>query len=112
MKKLNDNILYVVVAILVGLIIHMYLSDDSEGLNEEMARYKREMVALEEQIVVQEKKTDSIVAARDCTMVKLLYKEKEDKKIIHEKFEKERADILVLTDDESVQLLSKNIKGI
>ena len=83
MKKLNDNILYAVIAVLVGLIIHMYLSDDSEGLNEEMARYKREMVALEEQIVVQEKKTD-----------------------------KERADILVLTDDESVQLLSKNIKGI
>lgn len=112
MKKRNDYILYIIVAFLIGVIIHMYMSNDSEDLNEEVAKYKREVIALEEQIVVQEKKTDSIVAARDCTMVKLLYKEKEDKKIIHEKFEKERADILVLTDDESVQLLSKNIKGI
>tara|TARA_R110002012_G_scaffold195916_3_gene364150 strand:+ start:2076 stop:2414 length:339 start_codon:yes stop_codon:yes gene_type:complete len=112
MKKVSDNILYIVVAVLVGIVIHMYLNDDSEDLNAQVAKYKESVKALEEEIIVQEKRTDRLISRRDSIVVRLFNKEQQDKKVIHEKFEKERADILVLTDDESVQLLSKNIKGI
>ena len=111
MGKVSNNILYIVIAILVGIVIHLYINDDSDDLDTEVKAYKEAMHALKEEAFIQKKKTDSLIARRDSAMVELLNKQKEDKKVIHEKFEKKRSDILVLTDDESVQLLSKNLGG-
>ena len=53
-----------------------------------------------------------MIQKRDSTIIRLETKEVEDKVVIHEKFDKKRSDILILSDDESVELLAKNLKGI
>ena len=111
-KFFSDNILYVVIAILVGIVIYMYQDDPSDEVDPKVLKYEIEIERMKREVEKEQKKTDSLTTLRDSTLAKLANKEKEDKEVIHEKFEKKRTDILVLSDDESVQLLTKNLKGI
>jgi len=111
-KFFSDNILYVVIAILVGIVIYMYQDDPNDEVDPKVLKYEIEIERMKREVEKEQKKTDSLTTLRDSTLAKLANKEKEDKEVIHEKFEKKRTDILVLSDDESVQLLTKNLKGI
>lgn len=113
MLKNNGNlILYLAIAILVGLVIHLYTDDDSDEYDSILNQHKAVIELMKKEVAEEKRKADSMSIERDSTIARLLNKEKEDKEVIHEKFEKKRSDILILSDDESVQLLSKNLKGI
>ena len=101
-----------VIAILVGIVIYMYQDDPNDEVDPKVLKYEIEIERMKREVEKEQKKTDSLTTLRDSTLAKLANKEKEDKEVIHEKFEKKRTDILVLSDDESVQLLTKNLKGI
>ena len=112
--KINNNlILYAAIAVLTGLVIYLYTRESEDTtVNDQVIEYKLVIDSMQRSAAYEKKRIDSLVIERDSTLVALSLKEKEDKEVIHEKFDKKRSDILILSDDESVELLSKNLKGI
>lgn len=104
--------MYVVIAILIGVVIYMHQNQDTEDTDPRILEYENIIDQMKQDAEKESKRVDSLIQKRDSTIIKLEAKEAADKEVIHEKFNKKRDDILVLSDDESVQLLTKNIKGI
>jgi len=111
-KLLNNNILYIVIAVLVALLIYLYQKEQVDIVDPRILEYENTIEKMKQEAEKESKRVDSLVKQRDSTLIKLEAKETEDKAVIHEKFDKKRSDILILSDDESVELLSKNLKGI
>ena len=110
-KLLNNNILYIVIAVLVALLIYLYQKEQVDIVDPRILEYENTIEKMKQEAEKESKRVDSLVKQRDSTLIKLEAKETEDKAVIHEKFDKKRSDILILSDDESVQLLSKNLGG-
>ena len=111
-KFLSDNILYIVIAVLIGAVIYMHQGQESEEIDSKILEYENTIAKMKQDADKESKRVDSLVAERDSTLAELANKEIVDKEVIHEKFDKKRSDILILSDDESVELLSKNLGGI
>jgi len=113
-EKINSNlVLYLALAILTGLVIYLYTEEPEDTtVNDQVIEYKLAIDSMQRSAAYEKKRIDSLIIERDSTLAALSIKEKEDKEVIHEKFDKKRSDILILSDDESVELLSKNLGGI
>ena len=102
-----------VIAVLVGLSIYLYQKEDNgDEIDSRILLYENTIKQLKQEAEKEKSRTDSLIKQRDSTLAELANKEIVDKEVIHEKFDKKRSDILILSDDESVELLAKNLKGI
>ena len=104
--------MYIVIAILIGAVIYMHQEQGPEEIDYKILEYESVIAKMKQDADKESKRVDSLVAERDSTLAELANKEIADKEVIHEKFDKKRSDILILSDDESVELLSKNLGGI
>lgn len=104
--------MYIVIAILIGAIIYMHQEQGPEEVDYKILEYESVIKKMKEDAEKERKFIEELVGQRDSTLAELENKEVEDKEVINEKFNKKRSDILILSDDESVELLAKNIRGI
>ena len=100
------------IAILIGIVIYLHQKQGPEEIDPRILEYENIIEKMKQDAEKESKRVDSLIQKRDSTIIRLETKEVEDKVVIHEKFDKKRSDILILSDDESVQLLTKNIRGI
>lgn len=109
MNKLQ-NIAWGLVILLVSLLAYQHFTTP-EYPNQKLKELEDSILQLTQQVQRKEAKIDSLVIQRDSMYVKLSTKMDSDKVVIHEKHEEARANLLLLSDDESVKLFAKNLAG-
>tara|TARA_Y100000034_G_scaffold130133_1_gene187860 strand:+ start:663 stop:998 length:336 start_codon:yes stop_codon:yes gene_type:complete len=106
----KTHIAWIVSAILLSIVGYQYFNKP-EPFDDKKLKLEQAIEELNQQITKQEIHIKEMSVTRDSLETKLSRKKEDDKKVIHEKFEKTRADILLLSDDESVKLFAENLTG-
>ena len=109
MKWLNQ-IAWILVLLLFGVVTYQYFNAP-EIPDAKIKALEDTIFHLSEKVKKKEATIDSLAMVRDSLYVRISDKSEEDRVLIHEKYEKSRADVLLLSDDESVRLFAKNLAG-
>ena len=109
MKGLTQ-ISWILVVLLLGVVTYQYFTTP-EIPDAKIKALQDTIFQLSEKVKKKEATIDSLATLRDSLYVRLENKSEEDRVVIHEKYEKTRADVLLLSDDESVKLFAKNLAG-
>jgi len=104
----KDKIPYIVIVILICVISYLY-RNQPQPINQKIKEYEDYIDSVNTKIETQELIITKIQNQRDSTLIELNDKIVRDEETIKKKYDKKRNDILVLNDDESVRLLSKNL---
>ena len=110
MSFVKTHIAWIVSIILLSIVGYQYFNKP-EPFDDKKLKLEHAIEELNQQITKQEIHIKEMSVIRDSLETKLSRKKEDDKNVIHEKFEKTRADILLLSDDESVKLFAENLAG-